>query len=114
MTSIALPDGASAPPRSPRSRRSPRGSARRSQAPAAVREETWESRALVGLTLAAFAFGLMEMYSASSFLAASDGLPGHYFALKQLTGAVMGAVLAVVLARDGLPPLAPASPGPCC
>jgi len=66
---------------------------------AAVREESWESRALVGLTLAAFAFGVMEMYSASSFLAASAGLPGHYFAWKQLVGALMGAVLALVLAR---------------
>lgn len=61
--------------------------------------ETWESRALVGLTAFAFAFGLMEMYSASSFLAASDGQPGHYYALKQLTGGMTGAVLAVVLSR---------------
>jgi cell division protein FtsW len=66
---------------------------------AAVREESWEARTLVGLTLAAFAFGLMEMYSASSFLAASSGQPGHYFAWKQLTGAMMGAVLAIFLAR---------------
>jgi cell division protein FtsW len=70
-----------------------------SQAPAAAREETWESRTLVGLTLAAFAFGLTEMYSASSFLAASAGQPGHHYAVKQLVGGVMGAVLAVVLAR---------------
>lgn len=61
--------------------------------------ETWESRALVGLTAFAFAFGLMEMYSASSFLAASDGQPGHYYALKQLTGGMTGAVLAVILSR---------------
>jgi cell division protein FtsW len=61
--------------------------------------ETWESRALVGLTAFAFAFGLMEMYSASSFLAASDGQPGHFYALKQLTGGVTGAVLAILLSR---------------
>jgi cell division protein FtsW len=61
--------------------------------------ETWESRALVGLTAFAFAFGLMEMYSASSFLAASDGQPGHYYALKQLTGGMTGAVLALILSR---------------
>ena len=64
-----------------------------------ARAETWEARALAALTLAAFAFGLTEMYSASSFLAASSGQPGHYFAWKQLTGAVMGAVIAVALAR---------------
>lgn len=69
-----------------------------SAAPVAA-AETWESRALVGLTAFAFAFGLMEMYSASSFLAASDGQPGHFYALKQLTGGITGAVLAVVLAR---------------
>ena len=66
---------------------------------AAAYVETWESRALVGLTAFAFAFGLMEMYSASSFLAASDGQPGHFYALKQLTGGIAGAVLAIVLSR---------------
>ncbi|HEU0014302.1 MAG TPA: putative peptidoglycan glycosyltransferase FtsW [Longimicrobium sp.] len=73
---------------------------RASAAPAAaVREETWEARALVMLTFAAFAFGLMEMYSASAFEAASHGLPGHHFASKQLGGAVAGVVLAGVLSR---------------
>jgi cell division protein FtsW len=66
---------------------------------AAAYVETWESRALVGLTAFAFAFGLMEMYSASSFLAASDGQPGHLYALKQLTGGGAGAVLAIVISR---------------
>ncbi|HEX8321952.1 putative peptidoglycan glycosyltransferase FtsW [Longimicrobium sp.] len=66
---------------------------------AAVREQTWESRALVALTAAAFAFGITEMYSASSFDAAALGLPGHYFALKQLGGAVAGVVVAAVLSR---------------
>jgi cell division protein FtsW len=61
--------------------------------------ETWESRALVGLTAFAFAFGLMEMYSASSFLATSSGEPGHAYALRQLTGGIAGAVIAIVLSR---------------
>jgi len=74
--------------------------ARTAAAPAAaVREETWETRALVMLTFAAFAFGLMEMYSASAFEAASHDLPGHHFAVKQLGGAVVGVVLAAVLSR---------------
>ena len=97
MSSIALPwKKRVAPPAqpavTPRERTAPRPAA-------AVREEPWEARALGGLTLAAFAFGLMEMYSASSFLAASQGLPGHYFAWKQLTGAAMGAVIAAAVAR---------------
>jgi cell division protein FtsW len=66
---------------------------------AAVREQSWEARALVGLTAAAFAFGLMEMYSASSFLAESEGKAPHYYAAKQLVGALMGVVLAAVLSR---------------
>ena len=65
----------------------------------AVREEAWESRWLVALTAAAFAFGLTEMYSASSFLAASDGLPGHFYAVRQLAGGLTGAVLAALLAH---------------
>ncbi|MBB4638556.1 FtsW/RodA/SpoVE family cell cycle protein [Longimicrobium terrae] len=63
------------------------------------REQTWEARALVALTAMAFAFGLTEMYSASSFEAASHDLPGHYFALKQVMGAGIGVVLAAVLSR---------------
>lgn len=65
----------------------------------AVLAETWESRALVALTLVAFCFGVIEMYSASAFMARSQGLPGHYFALNQLVGALIGAVLAAVLSR---------------
>jgi cell division protein FtsW len=96
MSSIALPwKKRAAPPGQPAVTPRERVASR----PAAAVEEPWEARALAGLALAAFAFGLMEMYSASSFLAASQGLPGHYFAWKQLTGAAMGALIAVGLAR---------------
>jgi cell division protein FtsW len=64
-----------------------------------ARELTWEGRALVALTAAAFFFGLLEMYNASSFVARSAGLPGHHFAAKQLTGAALGVALAAVLSR---------------
>lgn len=78
-------------------------SGRRAQAAAlpaeAARVETWEARALVLLTLIAFSFGLLEMYSASAFMAQADGLPGHYFALKQLTAATLGVAVAAVLSR---------------
>jgi cell division protein FtsW len=61
--------------------------------------EPWEARALVALTLVAFCFGLLEMYSASSFMARSAGLPGHHFAAKQLVAAALGVVGAAVLSR---------------
>lgn len=61
--------------------------------------ETWEAKALVAVTFVAFCFGVIEMYSASAFLARSQGLPGHWYALNQLVGALMGTVIAAVLAR---------------
>ncbi|MDB4949226.1 MAG: Spore cortex peptidoglycan biosynthesis regulator SpoVE [Gemmatimonadetes bacterium] len=68
-------------------------------ATAAATGEVWETRALLLLVLVAFGFGLLELYSASAFMARAEGLPGHYFALKQLGGAACGAVLCAVLAR---------------
>jgi cell division protein FtsW len=67
--------------------------------PEAAAADTWEAKALVGLTFVAFCFGLIEMYSASAFLARAQGLPGHWFALNQLEGALMGAGIAAVLSR---------------
>ena len=78
----------------PRERR-----AARAGAPAVAATETWEARALVGLTFVAFCFGVIEMYSASAFMARAAGHPGHYFALKQLTAAGLGLVVAAVLSR---------------
>lgn len=78
-------------------------SGRRAQAAAlpvdAAQVETWESKALVLLTLVAFSFGLLEMYSASAFMARAEGLPGHHFALKQLIAATLGVAVAAVLSR---------------
>jgi cell division protein FtsW len=78
----------------PRERR-----AARTDAPAVAGAESWEARALVGLTFVAFCFGLIEMYSASAFLARAAGRAGHYFALKQLAAAGVGLVVAAVLSR---------------
>jgi cell division protein FtsW len=61
--------------------------------------DTWEAKALVGLTLVAFSFGVLEMYSASAYMARAEGLPGHYFAVKQLLAAVLGVAVAAVLSR---------------
>jgi len=80
----------------PRERRS---APARAAAPAAAAADAWEPRALVGLTFVAFCFGVIEMYSASAFMARQAGHPGHYFAVKQLTAAALGVVVAAVLAR---------------
>jgi len=61
--------------------------------------EVWESKVLVALTFVAFCFGLIEMYSASAFMARAEGHPGHWYALNQFAGALMGAVMAAVLSR---------------
>jgi cell division protein FtsW len=59
----------------------------------------WEARALVALTAATLAFGIIQLYSASAFLARADGLPGHHYAIRQLGGAVAGALLALLVSR---------------
>jgi cell division protein FtsW len=66
---------------------------------AAASAEVWESGALVLLVLLTFSFGLVELYSASTFMAESQGLPPYFYALRQLTGMIPGAILCVLLAR---------------
>ncbi|HEX8433098.1 MAG TPA: putative lipid II flippase FtsW [Longimicrobium sp.] len=60
---------------------------------------TVEARMLIALTAAAFCFGLIEMYSASAFIARAEGHPGHFYAVKQLMAACAGVAIAAVLAR---------------
>ena len=63
--------------------------------------EGWEAGALILIVLVALSFGLVELYSASALMAQEDGLPAHYYALRQLIGAGLGlAVLAVVSRVD--------------
>ncbi|HEX2094381.1 MAG TPA: putative lipid II flippase FtsW [Longimicrobiaceae bacterium] len=66
---------------------------------ATPRPDGWEGGALVSLTLVVFCLGLVEMYSASALKAVSEGLPAHFYVLKQLTAAVAGSVIAAILAR---------------
>lgn len=81
--------------------RAPGRSASVGGVPAVARErgEAWEAGALVLLTLLAVSFGLIELYSASAFLAQSEARPAHFYAVRQLMGVGMGAVLALVLSR---------------
>jgi cell division protein FtsW len=74
-------------------------SAPRPQASAASASVDWEPRALVLLTFVALSFGLIELYSASAFMAQAEGQPGYAYALRQLGGAAAGVVVAAVLAR---------------
>ncbi|HEX8904938.1 MAG TPA: putative lipid II flippase FtsW [Longimicrobiaceae bacterium] len=77
-----------------------RTSAAASLSPAeAVTAEVWEAKALVALTFVAFCFGVVEMYSASAFMARAEGHAGHYYAVKQLIAAALGVVVAALLSR---------------
>ena len=79
----------------------PRERTRVQAPPAAVAApaDTWEAKALVALTLVAFCFGIIQMYSASAFMARAEGHPAHYYAVKQLAAAALGVVVAAVLSR---------------
>ncbi|GBD33525.1 putative peptidoglycan glycosyltransferase FtsW [bacterium HR33] len=59
----------------------------------------WESRLLAIVAATLVVFGLAAVYGASSIVAVQNGDPGSTFALRQLQGAVAGAVLALVAAR---------------
>jgi len=61
--------------------------------------EGWETGAIVLLVLLMFSFGLVELYSASTFMAQSEGLPAHFYAVRQLLGVLPGVGLALLLSR---------------
>jgi len=50
----------------------------------------WEGAALLTLTLLLLCFGLVNLYSASSFLAQRQGLPDYHYVLRQVAGAAAG------------------------
>ncbi len=51
-----------------------------------------EARALVLVTAVLSVFGLAVLYSASVMQAGVAGVPGHYYALKQATGVLVGTI----------------------
>ena len=59
----------------------------------------WEPAVLFGLTLFLVGFGLVTLYSASSFMALQQGLAGHYFVVRQAAGAAVGLALLVLCSR---------------
>lgn len=58
----------------------------------------WEAATLMGLTLLILSFGLVTLYSASSVYAIRQGVPDHYFVLRQAVGAAVGLALLLVCA----------------
>lgn len=68
-------------------------------APRTYRLDGWEPGALVLIVLIVLSFGLVELYSASALMAREDGLPAHYYALRQLLGVGPGVVIAALLTR---------------
>jgi cell division protein FtsW len=82
-----------------------RAAERPARAPAQARAaagtvaEGWERGAVVFLVLLMFSFGVVQLYSASAFMARAEGLPGHFYALRQLLGVVPGVAIAAVLYR---------------
>ena len=65
----------------------------------AIEPHLWESRLLAAVTAALLAFGVAAVYGASSIVAVQNEQPGSYFALRQLTGAVVGGLLLLFGAR---------------
>lgn len=59
----------------------------------------WEPGVLALLTLALLLFGLVNLYSASSFLAQRAGSPDTFFVLNQAVGGAAGLLLLAVCAR---------------
>lgn len=59
----------------------------------------WEGPALLLLTIALLAFGLVMVYSASAVLAQTRGLPDYYFVVRQALGGAAGLLALVVCAQ---------------
>ena len=59
----------------------------------------WEAPALLLVTLALLAVGIIQVYSASSFLAISQKKADYYYVVNQALGAAVGFVVLVIMAR---------------
>ncbi len=58
----------------------------------------WEAATMMGLTLLILSFGLVTLYSASSFYALRQDLPDTYYVLRQAVGAGIGMALLLACA----------------
>jgi cell division protein FtsW len=66
--------------------------------PEAGMAKGWESFALILILVALFGFGLVNLYSASAFLAERQGQPDHYYVTRQALGGGIGFVFLLVAA----------------
>ncbi len=57
---------------------------------------SWVRRGLLGVTAALVLFGLLSVYSASSFLAQSEGLPDSHYLIQQVGRALVGGLALAV------------------
>jgi cell division protein FtsW len=64
-----------------------------------VTDRAWETRLLAVVTAVLVVFGLAAVYGASSLVTTAGGQVGASFALRQALGAVVGGLLATILAR---------------
>jgi len=63
-------------------------------------DRRWETRLLALLAAVLVVFGLTAVYGASSLLTTAGGQVGSAFALRQALGALVGGVIATLLARS--------------
>ncbi|HUH12476.1 MAG TPA: putative peptidoglycan glycosyltransferase FtsW [Longimicrobiales bacterium] len=59
----------------------------------------WEGPALLLLTVALLAIGLVSVYSATIVRAQAEGLPAHWFVVRQAAGGALGLVCLVLCAQ---------------
>ncbi len=59
----------------------------------------WEGPFLLVVSLLLFAFGLVNLYSASAVLAQQSGAPDYHFVLRQALGGALGLVVLVACSR---------------
>src|SRR5690606_41686655 len=69
----------------------------------------WEAGAVVLLVVLMFSFGLVELYSASTFMAPSEGFPPHFYALPPFLEPGPGVLRAALPPRTRNPRLEPAA-----
>src|SRR2546427_3675246 len=63
-------------------------------------DRRWETRLLALLAAVLVVFGLTAVYGASSLLTTAGGQVGSEFALRQALGALVGGIIATLLARS--------------
>lgn len=68
-------------------------------APATGLGKGWEPAVLMAATLLLLSFGLVNLYSASAFLAQRQTLPDTFYVLRQAAGAAVGLVLLAACVR---------------